>query len=242
MSKHIGILAHSADGAACCFLEMVRESARVLGPHEHPEITLSILPMGPTLDSYERGDLATVVEHLRGTAQRLHEAGCDFFVCPDNTAHIALDSATHPLPLPGLHIAEIVAGRALNDGRKKVALLGTKWTMEGPSYPAAFARVGVGLLSPDPEERVTIDSVIFEELCQGVLSDASREGFVEIIERMKGAGCDAVALSCTEIPLLISPEVSPLPTLDSTRLLAREAIAVAVGRRPIPTWRGGAIA
>jgi aspartate racemase len=240
MTKHIGILAHSADGAALCFLEMVREAGRAMGAHEHPEITLSILPMGPTLAAYETGDLAAVSAHLRRTCQRLADAGCDFFVCPDNTAHIALDAVAEPYPLPGLHIADIVAERAKADGRARVALLGTRFTTEGPAYRSAFARAGIGLQAPEPDERHLLNRVIFDELCQGVLADASREAFVRIIERMKREGCDAVALSCTEIPLLVTPEVSPLPTLDSTRLLARAAVAVALGRAPLPTWRGGA--
>jgi aspartate racemase len=237
---HIGILAHSADGAALCFLEMVRDGARQLGAHEHPEITLSILPMGPTFDAYDKGDLAAVNAHLRKTCQRLATAGCDFFVCPDNTAHIALDAATEPYPLPGLHIADMVAQRAKADGRKRVALLGTRWTMTGPAYPAAFQRAGIGLAIPSPEARTLIDRVIFDELCQGVITEASCAEYVRIIEAMKREGCDAVALSCTEIPLLVTPEVSPLPTLDSTRLLARAAVAVALGQAPLPTWRGGA--
>ncbi len=238
MTKHIGILAHSADGAALCFLEMVREGARLKGVHEHPEITLSILPMGPTLAAYDTGDLATVNAYLLRTCQRLADAGCDFFVCPDNTAHLAFDESAEPYPLPGLHIADIVAQRAKADGRTRVALLGTRWTMEGPAYPTAFARAGVGLQSPEPTERTVIDRIIFEELCQGVINDASRDACVRIIERMHRGGCDAVALSCTEIPLLVTPEVSPLPTLDSTRLLARAAVAVALGTAPLPTWRG----
>lgn len=239
MSAHVGILAHSADGAALCFLEMVRESARQLGAHEHPEITMSILPMGPTLEAYGRDDLAAVNAHLRRTAERLTAAGCDFFVCPDNTAHIALDAAREPYPLPGLHIAEIVAACAKADGRKRVALLGTKWTMEGPSYAAAFARLGVELRAPSVADRAMVDRVIFDELTRGVLSNGSRAEFVRVIAGLKAEGCDAVALSCTEIPLLISSADSPLPTLDSTRLLAHEAVAVAVGKRPLPTWRGG---
>ena len=225
---HIGILAHSADGAALCFLEMIREGARRLGAHEHPEITLSILPMGPTFAAYDRGDLAAVNAHLRRTCQRLADAGCDFFVCPDNTAHIALDAAAGSYPLPHLHIADIVARQAKADGRARVALLGTRWTMEGPAYPAAFARAGVGLQAPEPDERATIARVILEELCQGVITDVSRAAYVSIIERMKRDGCDAVALSCTEIPLLVTPDVSPLPTLDSTRLLARAAMSAAL--------------
>lgn len=239
MSAHVGILAHSADGAALAFLEMVRESARQLGAHEHPEITMSILPMGPTLVAYERGDLDTVNAHLQRTAARLAAAGCDFFVCPDNTAHIALDAARVPYPLPGLHIAEIVAARAKADGRKRVALLGTKWTMEGPSYAAAFARFGVELRTPSETDRAMTDRVIFGELTRGVISDASRAEYVRVITDLKAQGCDAVALSCTEIPLLVTPADSPLPTLDSTRLLAHAAVEVALGKKPLPTWRGG---
>ena len=109
---HIGILAHSADGAALCYLEMVRESERLLGAHDHPEITLSILPMGPTLPRWTAMDLPFLNGYLGRTAARLAAAGAAFFVCPDNTAHIALDAATEPLPLPGLHICNVVAQQA----------------------------------------------------------------------------------------------------------------------------------
>ncbi len=237
--RHIGILAHSADGAALCFLEMVREASRQLGAHQHPEITLSILPMGPALAFYERDDLSAVRSYLARSAERLAAAGCDFFVCPDNTAHIALELPGEPFPLPGLHIAEIVAEQAKADGRRCVALLGTKWTMEGPVYPAAFARHGLMQRTPAPADRTMVDDVIFGELTQGRLKDASRAEYVRIIEGLKREGCDAVALSCTEIPLLITPDVSPLPTLDSTRLLSRAAVATALGAAA-PEWRGGA--
>lgn len=236
----IGILAHSADGAALCFLEIIRESARRLGEHHHPEITLSILPMAPVLAAYESGDLATVRAHLARTAQRLADAGCAFFVCSDNTAHIALEAPGSPLPLPGLHIADVVALEARARGFSRVGLLGTKWTMAGPVYPSAFARAGLEIVPPPSREHGVIDDVIFRELCQGVLRDESRREYVRVIGDLRDHGCDAVALSCTEIPLLVTPEVSPLPTLDSTRLLARAAVDVSLGDRPLPTWRGGA--
>ena len=237
--RHIGILAHSADGSALCYLEMVRESARRLGEHAHPEITLSILPMASVLQAYDSDDLEAVRGHLARTAARLAAADCDFFVCADNTAHVALESPGPPLPLPGLHIAELVAQQAKADGRRRVGLLGTKWTMTGPVYPAAFARAGLELRTPPEADRRLVDDVIFGELCQGVLKDESRAEYVRIIEQLREAGCDAVALSCTEIPLLVTPGDSPLPTLDSTRLLARAAVAVALGDAPRPTWRGG---
>jgi aspartate racemase len=240
--KHIGILAHSADGAALCFLEMVRESARRLGEHNHPEITLSVRPMAPVLEAYDRNDLRTVKAYLAHTASGLAGAGCDFFVCPDNTAHIALEANGPPLPLAGLHIAEIVAQRAKAEGRRCVGLLGTRWTMAGPVYPGAFARAGLDMRTPPAEEFSLINDVIFGELCQGVIRDASRTEYLRIIRDLQRSGCDAVALSCTEIPLLVTPDVSPVPTLDSTRLLARAAVAVACGDAAPPTWRGGPFA
>jgi aspartate racemase len=237
--RHIGILAHSADGAALCFLEMVRESARRLGEHVHPEITLSILPMAPVLAAYDRDELDRVRDHLAQTVGRLAAAGCDFFACPDNTAHLALETSGAPLPLPGLHIAEIVARRAQADGRRCVALLGTRWTMSGPVYPAAFARAGLAMRTPSAEDREQVNAMIFDELCQGVIREASRAECLRIIRGLKDEGADAVALSCTELPLLVTPEVSPLPTLDSTRLLARAAVAEACGDAALPRRRGG---
>jgi aspartate racemase len=238
---HIGILGHSADGAALCFLETVREAARRLGAHHHPEVTFSIVEMGPALELYRRNDLAGVRAHLERTCRRLADAGCDFFICPDNTAHIAFEHPGEPLPLPGLHIGEIVAERAKTDGRRCVGLLGTAWTMEGPVYPGAFGRRGIGMKIPGPEDRTLVDRVIFDELTQGQLIDASRREYLRIIEGLAREGCDAVALSCTEIPLLVTPEVSPLPTIDSTRLLARKAVEMALaGEKPV--WRGGPVA
>lgn len=236
---HIGILAHSGDGSALCYLEIIRESARRLGAHRHPEITMSILPMAESLEAWERMDLDAINAHLMATAVRLKAAGCDFFVCPDNTAHIALDAAREPYPLPGLHIADIVAERAKADGRKRVALLGTRYTMEGPAYPAAFARHGVELRTPPAADRDLLNRFIFDELTQGEITHEARTEFVRVIEALKAEGCDATALSCTEIPLLIAPENSPLPTLDSTRLLARQAVATALAAAPMPSWRGG---
>lgn len=237
---HIGILGHSADGSALCYLEAVRESARQLGDHEHPEITMSLLPMGPTIPWWEASDLPKIDAHLRATAQRLADAGCDFFVCPDNTAHIALEAASTPYPLAGLHIAEAVAASARAEGRRRIALLGTRFTMEGPVYRDAFARHDLEMRTPGQADRDLLNAIIFDELCLGRFDEPARREFVRVIEALKAEGCDAAALCCTEIPILITPDVSPLPTLDSTRLLAHAAIAVATGKAAKPTWRGGA--
>jgi aspartate racemase len=236
---HIGILAHSADGSALCYLEMVRESARLLGDHQHPEITMSLLPMGPTIPWWDALDLGKINTHLRATAQRLADAGCDFFACPDNTAHLALDAASEPYPLPGLHICDVVARKAKAEGRKRIALLGTKYTMEGAAYRAAFERHDLAMDAPNAADRELINTLIFDELCMGKFTDRATAEFLRVAEELKAKGCDAVALSCTEIPIIVTPENSPLPTLDSTRLLAHAAVAAAIGKATMPTWRGG---
>jgi len=240
--KHIGILAHSFEGAALCYRTMCLEGVKRQGAHRHPEITLTGVAMAAALDDWKRRDLATLRAMFMADAKKLAAAGADFFVCPDNTAHIALESPGEPFPIPCLHIAEVVADEAHGQDHRKVGILGTKWTMAGPVYPGALDRRGIGWAIPDEGDRRVVDDIIFGELCLGVFRDESREAYVRIIERLAKQGCDAVALVCTEIPLLIGAEVSPLPTLDSTRLLAAAAVEVAIGERPMPEWRGGPIA
>jgi len=239
VTLHIGILAHSAEGATLCYRTAWMEGVRRMGAHDHPRITLTGGPMAPTLALWERGDLAALRALFAADAARLAAAGADFLVLPDNTAHIALEAPGEPFPIPCLHIAEVVAGQAARDGRRKVAILGTEWTMTGPVYSAALGRRGIGREIPGAADRATVHRIIFDELCLGSLSGESRAAFVAIIERLAARGCDAVALACTEIPLLVTPEASPLPVLDSTRLLAAAAVETALGERPLPDWRGG---
>jgi len=239
--KHIGILAHSFEGATLCFRTACLEGVRRLGAHMHPEITMTCSPMAVVLDAWERGDNAELRSFFRKDAERLAAAGADFFVCPDNTAHIALESEGEPFPLPGLHIGEVVADEAEKRGYRKVAILGTKYTMTGPVYPGALGRRGLEWAVPDEADRELVNRIIFDELCLGVFTDEARAAYVRIIEKLADERCDAVALVCTEIPLLITADVSPLPILDSTRLLAAAAVEVAVGERPMPEWRGGPV-
>jgi aspartate racemase len=114
--------------------------------------------------------------------------------------------------------------------------------MTGPVYPGALGRRGIDWAVPDEADRKIVDDIIFGELCLGTFSDEARAAYVRIIEKLAAQGCDAVALVCTEIPLLISADVSPLPVLDSTRLLAAAAVEVSIGERPMPDWSGGPVA
>jgi aspartate racemase len=239
--KHIGILAHSAEGATLCYRTCWMDGVRRLGPHNHPQITMTGIAMHHAMEAWERGDLPALRSIFAADAERLAAAGADFFVLPDNTAHIALEAPGAPFALPCLHIGEVVAGEAERRAFRKIAILGTEWTMTGPVYPGALGRSGIGWESPEAEDRAEIHRIIFEELCLGVFREESRAAYVAVIEKLAARGCDAVALVCTEIPLLVTAEVSPLPVLDSTRLLAAAAVEVALGERSMPVWRGGAV-
>jgi aspartate racemase len=240
--KHLGILAHSIEGAALCLRSFGQDGSRELGPYEHPDVTLDCIALARSMPAWDAGDHDGIRDILAVSVQRLARAGADFFVCPDNTAHLALERPGADLALPGLHIAEVVADRAAREGRARVGVLGTRFTMDGPIYPDALGRRDILAEVPDADDRRAVDEIIFEELVHGVFTDASRDRYLEIIARLAARGCDAVALVCTEIPLLVPPESASLPTLDSTRLLARAAFEVATEQRPLPTWRGGPIA
>ena len=131
--------------------------------------------------------------------------------------------------MPWLHIAEEVAAEAARQRYRKLALLGTRYLMEGPVYPAKLGPLGMEHLIPGADQRQRIDEIIFDELVNGQFTPEALRYFADVIGRMSDQGCDAVILGCTEIPLLVTPESSPLPTLDSTRILARAALRRAVG-------------
>ncbi|HEV7464678.1 MAG TPA: amino acid racemase [Candidatus Dormibacteraeota bacterium] len=239
--KHLGILAHSTEGAALCLRAFCQEGFGELGPHDHPDVTLDCIALARSMPAWDDGDHISIRATLSVSVQRLARAGADFFVCPDNTAHMALEEPGEELALPGLHIAEVVADRAAREGRTRVGVLGTRYLMDGPVYARAFAGRGIAAEIPEARDRHIVNTIIFEELVNGVFTAGSRQEYVRVIEQLAARGCDAVALVCTEIPLLVTPDASPLPTLDSTRLLARAAFDVAVGRRAMPVWRGGPI-
>jgi aspartate racemase len=204
-------------------------------------VTLDCIAFGYSIPAWDAGDYGPIRARLAVSAHRLARAGADFFACPDNAAHMALEEPGEDLALPGLHIAEVVAGQAARDRRQRVGVLGTRYLMDGLLYTRVFAAHGIAAEIPGAEDRRVIHEIIFDELVNGVFKDSSRQEYVRVIERLAARGCDAVALVCTEIPLLVTPDVSPLPTLDSTRLLARAAFDVAVGGQAMPTWRGGPV-
>jgi aspartate racemase len=230
MPQHIGIVACSAEGAALCYRTICLEGAEVLGSHNHPEVSLHTHPLAEYLKFIALGDWAGVAELMMSSAEKLARAGADFLICPDNTIHQAFDLVAHRSPRPWLHIAEEVAAEARRCRFKRLGVLGTSSLMEGPIYAETLRKVGLESRIPGPPQREKINRIIFDELVNARFLPRSSAYFTEVIRTLADQGCDAVVLGCTEIPLLVMPESSPLPTLDSTRLLARAALRKSLER------------
>jgi aspartate racemase len=227
--QHIGIVACSAEGAALCYRTICVDGAELAGRHGHPEVSMHTYSLAQYMEPIYRGDWAAVGELMLASAKKLASIGADFVICPDNTIHQALPHINSRSPLPWLHIADVVAAEAVGRGFRRIGLTGTKYLVESDVYPERLATRGLDYVRPDAADREECNRIIFDELVNGVFADESVAAFQKVIERLRADGCDAVVLGCTEIPLIINDANSPLPTLDSTRLLARAALRRAVG-------------
>lgn len=230
MPTHIGIVACSAEGAALCYRTICAEGERLFGPHGHPEVSMHTPPLSEYVRYLDRGDWQGVARLMLDSADKLAKAGADFFICPDNTIHQAFDVVASRSPRPWLHIAEVVAEEAATRQLRRVGITGTRWLVDSEVYPDKLKARGIDYVRPSVAERTEINRIIMDELVRGIFTPESVTYFRDVIRRMKDAGCDAVVLGCTEIPLIINDVNSPLPTLDSTRLLARAALRRAARR------------
>ena len=229
MTLHIGIVACSAEGASLCYRTLCAEGPQLLGMHSHPEVSMHTPSLARYVECLEGGDWRGVGELMLESARKLAAGGADFFICPDNTIHQAMPFVLPHSPRPWLHIAEVVAREAASRGYKRVALTGTEWLVESDVYPDKLQAHGIAYVRPDAQEREACNRIIMDELVNGVFKPEGIAYFQQVIARLKGEGCDAVVLGCTEIPLIIDDRNSPLPVLDSTRLLARAALRHAAG-------------
>jgi aspartate racemase len=228
MPKHIGIAACSAEGAALCYRTICTEAPALMGGHDHPEVSMHTPPFDDYMKRIYASDWRGVGELMLSSAEKLKSIGADFVICPDNTIHQALPFIEDRSPLPWLHIAEGVAQEARARGFRRIAITGTRWLVDSEVYPQKLAAHGLDFRRPTPEERIEINTLIMDELVRGVFEPSGVALLQRIIGRMQGEGCDAVVLGCTELPLIMDDSNSPLPTLDSTRLLARAALRRAI--------------
>lgn len=228
MLQHIGIVGCSAEGAALCYRTICQEGEQFLGRYGHPEVSMHTHSFADYMRAIERADWRAVGELMLSSAEKLAKAGADFFICPDNTIHQALPFIQSRLPRPWLHIAEVVAEEAIRRGFRCIGLLGTRYLVESEVYPQALSARGLKYVRPEKTEREEMNRIIFDELVYGVFKPEGIAYHQRVISHLEGNGCDAVVLGCTEIPLIMNCANSPLPTLDSTRLLARAALRRAI--------------
>lgn len=228
--RHIGIVACSAEGAALCYRTICAEGAVLLGPHAHPEISLHSASLADYVQCLEANDLNGIADLMLTSARKLAAAGADFLVCPDNTIHGAFSFVATASPLPWLHIADVVASEAVARGYRRLGITGTRWLVSSEVYPEKLQARGLEYVRPTDSDRDDLGRLIMDELVYGVFRPETVARFQQVIQDLQHRGCDAVVLGCTEIPLIIDDRNSPLPTLDSTRLLARAALRRAVER------------
>jgi aspartate racemase len=227
---HIGIVGGSTEGAALCYRTVSLYGSERTEAYRHPELSVHTHCLADYMIAIDRGDWRAVAERMLSSAAKLQAMGAEILICPDNTFHIAFPDVAERTTLPWLHIAEVVAEDAKRRGLRRLAITGTRYTMDGPVYRAVLDAAGIQHRVPESDERREINRIIFEELVEGRFTPEALRYFQGVIARLGREGCDAVVLGCTEIPLLVPPEASPLPVLDSTRLLARAAVDHALGQ------------
>ena len=203
--------------------------AAARGGHASAQVVLESLDFAEVRECQENGDWSRAGRMLTEAALRCQAAGADAVVICTNLMHRVADDVEAALDVPLLHIGDAIAARAHAEGWSRVGVLGTSWVMTEDFYVGRLARSGLRVEVPSQSERTEIDRVIFEELTQGRVVESSRRAYAAVIERLRDAGAEAVVLACTEIEMLVRPEDSPLPVLDSMRVHAEAAAAFAVG-------------
>ncbi len=228
MTKHIGIVACSAEGASLCYRTICVEGAKFLGPHAHPEVSMHTPSLADYVTCLDQGDVKGIADLMLASSEKLARIGADFLICPDNTIHQAFDDVAERSPRPWMHIADAVCNEASARGFKKLGLLGTTWLMASNVYPDKLSQHGIEIELPPDNQRVELGRIIMDELVNSRFQPESIAFYCTAIDQLRQRGCDAVILGCTEIPLIVDETNASLPILDSTRLLARAALRRAI--------------
>lgn len=224
MTKHIGIVAASPEGAALFHRQISRHASEALEPRDHPRITVHNEPLASYVDAIGRDDWHEVGDLLRHSAELLARCGADFCMTPDNAVQHGVHLAEVGSPIPWVTMVDFVAEAMASDGRGVVGLIGTRLVTTGSTYQTTLGLRGVQVLVPAEGEIEDLDRIIFTELVYGRVESKSVECVRDVITRLADRGCEGVILGCSEGRLLVSEGVSPIPVYDTVDLLARGAV------------------
>jgi aspartate racemase len=222
---HIGIAGVSVEGALLCARIIAAEAERRLPTDRRPQVTMHMPPFALYTDAMSRGDLPTVEGLLVDSIGLLARAGADFAIIPANAPHIVFDGVSRRAAIPLIDLIAEVAAECAHRGFRRVGVLGVRWTMQSGLYDGPLRRRGVDAMVPALEDQETIHSIITDELFHLRIREESTTRLLAIIERLKSAGCDGIALACTELPLALNEGNCGAGVIDTTRLLAERALA-----------------
>lgn len=228
MSRHIGIVGVSPEGAALCYRQVFRHASLVLEPHLQPTVSVLNLPFNDYLEAIRRDDWRAVGTMLRDCATKLASIGAEFCFSPDNAVQHAVQLAEVGCPIPWLKMTDAVGEAIARDGRKTVGVIGTKIVTLGSVYQTDLGMRGIKLVRPEDDDTDLLESIIFDELVYGTVLAASRATMLEIVTRLESRGCEGVILGCSEAPLVITEQESPIPLYNAAEIMSEQAVRHAV--------------
>ena len=230
--KTIGLLGGmSWESTASYYQAINTEIKEQLGGLHSAKITLHSVDFDEIEKMQHAGDWAGTARVLTDAAQKVEKGGADFLLICTNTMHKVADQIQKAINIPLVHIADATAEQLKTDGITKVGLLGTRFTMEQDFYKGRLTdHFGIDVVAPEEQDRETVHQIIYQELCLGQIKDESRISYLEIIQRLREKGAQAVILGCTEIALLVQQEHTSAPLYDTTSIHASKAVEQALSR------------
>ena len=227
--KTIGLIGGMSWESTITYYQVINETVKnALGGFHSAKILMYSVDFAELEKNMSEGNWDGNAQILTDISKRLEQAGADFIVIATNTMHKLVPQIESKINIPILHIADATATAIKKDGHKKVALLGTRFTMTQDFIKQRILNAGIEVIVPDEDDIKTVDNIIFNELCLDQILDSSREKYQHIIEKMKAQGAEGVILGCTEIGMLISQKDSVLPVYDTTLIHAAEAANLAL--------------
>ncbi len=228
--KRIGLIGGlTPESTVHYYQKICRDHNRAAGGLSFPEIVLLSVNLQELIGLFGRNEWDKVSSMLLDSIQRLKNAGADFAAILANTPHNAYDLIKDRSPLPIVTIMDATCAPLVRDGRKQIALLGTKATMEYGFFQKHFAKKGIKTLIPTESERKELDRMVWEELAHGTVLPSSEETARKIMTSLAGQGAEAIILGCTELEMLIHEKDTPLPLYDTMKLHADAILAYANG-------------